>query len=182
MQAGMINFAACMVRIGKIAATHGLQGSVILSHIADASDWLKKDDVLFIELRKESYIPFFVMQAKAAGNDEYIVQLEDVPTVEEARKIVGRPVYVKEDILKESKTESPLLWIGFSLVDKEKGALGTIEDVMQAGAQWLGKITIEGKEVLIPLVKEMILQVNMRNKFIRMDLPEGLIDVYLDNK
>jgi 16S rRNA processing protein RimM len=169
-----------MVRIGKIVATHGLQGAAILKHIAGQGDWLKKDDVLFIELRKESYIPFFVTQAKPANTEEYIINLEDVATVEEAKKLIGRQVYVKEDILGNVQADSPLLWIGFNLVDKEKGGLGAIEDVLQAGPQWLAKLTIEGKEVLIPLVKEMILQVNMRNKFIRMDLPEGLVDMYLE--
>lgn len=171
-----------MVRIGKIVATHGLQGSLILSHIVNKENWLKKDDVLFIELHKESFIPYFVEQGKSANHEEYIIQLEDVTTVELAKKLIGKHVYVKEDILEKAQSDSPLLWIGFNLVDKERGGLGEIEDVMQAGAQWLGKLTIEGKEVLIPLVKEMILQVNTRNKFIRMDLPEGLVEMYLDNK
>lgn len=169
-----------MVRIGKIVATHGLQGALILTHIAGKGEWLKENDVLFVELRKESYIPFFVTQAKASNEEELIVYLEDTTTVEAAKKLIGKHVYIKEDILNNVQSDSPLLWIGFNLVDKEKGGLGTLEDVMQAGAQWLGKITIDGKEVLIPLVKEMILQVNMRNKFIRMDLPDGLIDLYLD--
>lgn len=160
-------------------ATHGLQGDVILRHITESSGWLKKDDVLFIELRKESFIPYFVAQAKAANDEEYIVNLEDTTTVEDAKKLIGKQVYVKEEILASKAKESPLLWIGFNLVDKEKGSLGPIEDVMQAGAQWLAKITYEGHEVLVPLVKPMILDVNVRNKFIRVDLPEGLIDVYL---
>jgi 16S rRNA processing protein RimM len=168
-----------MVRIGKIVATHGLQGAVILKHITGSNDWLKADDVLFIELRKESYIPHFVVQCKASNDEEYIVTMEDISAVEEAKKLVGRPVYVKEDILVGTAKDSPLLWIGFNLVDKQKGSLGPIEDVMQVSGQWLAKITIEGKEVLIPLVEQMLIEVNVRNKYIRMDLPEGLIDVYL---
>ena len=48
---------------------------------------------------------------------------------------------------------------------------------MQAGPQWLAKLTYEGKEVLVPLIEQMILDVNVRNKFIRMDLPEGLLEL-----
>ena len=50
--------------------------------------------------------------------------------------------------------------------------------VMQTGTQWLGKITVDGREALIPLVKEMIVEVNVRNCFIRVDLPDGLLEVY----
>jgi 16S rRNA processing protein RimM len=71
------------------------------------------------------------------------------------------------------------LYIGFNLVDEQKGGLGTIQDVMLVGRQWIAKITISEKEVLIPLVDDMIIEVNMRNKFIRMKLPDGLLEVYL---
>ena len=167
-----------MIRVGKIVATHGLQVAVILKHIVGKSDWLKKDDVLFIELQKESYIPHFVTQAKASNDEEYIANLEDIAAVENARRLVGKHVYVKEETIAIHK-DSPLLWIGFNLVDKTRGGLGRIEDVMETGHQWLAKVTIEEKEVLVPLIEQMLIEVNLRNKFIRVDLPEGLIDVYL---
>lgn len=170
-----------MIRIGKIVATHGLNGAVILKHMTGDSNWLKQGDVLFVELRKGSEIPYFVVTTKAANEEEYIVTLEDVATVEAAKKLVGKQVFVKDDVLKNVKTDSPLLWIGFNLVDKEKGGLGVIEDVVQTGHQWLAKLTIEGKEVLIPLVDDMLIDVNLRNKFVRVDLPEGLIEVYLNS-
>ncbi len=160
-------------------ATHGLNGAVILKHITGSSDWLQKDHVLFAELRKGSHIPYFTTACKAANDEEYIVNLEDVDSMEEAKKLVGKAVYVKEDILSAHAADSPLLWIGFNVVDKEKGSLGPVEDVMQAGPQWLAKITHQGKEALIPLVPEILLDVNIRNKYIRVALPEGLLEVYL---
>jgi 16S rRNA processing protein RimM len=169
-----------MVRVGKIVATHGIQGAVILKHIVERSGWLKKDIPLFIELLKGSYIPYFTIQAKDSNDEEIIIHLEDVASAEAAKKLVGKHVYVNADVLGDKAEDSPLLWIGFNIVDKQKGSLGTIEDVYQAGAQWLAKITINDSEVLIPLVKEFLIQVNTRNKFIRTDLPEGLIDIYLE--
>jgi 16S rRNA processing protein RimM len=168
-----------MIRIGKIVATHGLGGSLILKHIVGNSDWLQKDAVLFVEVRKGSNIPYFTAQVKAHNDEEYILQLEDVDSMEVAKKLISKAVYVEEDILADHATDSPLLWIGFNLVDRAKGGLGVIEDVMQAGAQWLAKITYEGKEVLIPMVPQVIVEVNARNKFIRIDMPEGLLEVYL---
>lgn len=171
-----------MIRVGKIAATHGLKGAVVLVHILEQHDWLSENDVLFLELRKGSQIPYFITEAKEGGGKEYMLLLDEVETQEDAAKLVGKNVYVKEELLEAKKEDSPLAWIGFSLVDKTKGGLGTIEDVMQVGSQWLAQLTIEGKEVLIPLADEMIVDLNLRNKFIRMDLPEGLIEVYLGNQ
>lgn len=166
-----------MIRIGKIVAAHGLQGNIIISHVVGKSDWLKKDDVLFVELNKGSFIPYFVTGAKAANQEEYIVGVEDVESVEAAKKLVGKQVYVKDDILSEHTEDSPLMWIGFKLVDKTKGGIGEIKDVVSTGAQWLATLDYEGREVLIPLIEQLILDVNTRNKYIRMDLPEGLLDI-----
>jgi len=166
-----------MIRIGKIVATHGLKGSVILTHIVGKSDWLKLDDVLFLELNKGSYIPFFVKSVRVANEEEYIINLEDIEQVEDARKLIGKSAYVKEDILANHVNDTPLLWLGFNIVDKEKGRIGVIEDVIQTGHQWLAKVEYEGREVLIPLIEQMIADINLRNKFIRVDLPEGLLDL-----
>jgi len=166
-----------MIRIGKIAAAHGLQGSLILTHIVGKSDWLKKDDVLFLELNKGSYIPFFVLSVRSTADDEYIIGFEDVDRPEAARKLVGKQVYVQEDILKGHAADSPLLWIGFNIVDRERGGIGVIEDVLETGHQWLARITYNDREVLIPLIEQMILNVNVKNRFIRMDLPEGLLEL-----
>jgi 16S rRNA processing protein RimM len=166
-----------MIRIGKIAATHGLQGDMILTHILNKKRWLKKEDVLFLELNKESFIPFFVLNVKGEQEEECLIRLEDVTTVEQAKKLIGKQVYVEEMILDQQKIDSPLLWVGFNIIDREKGEIGRIEDVIQTGHQWLASLHYQGNEVLIPLIKEMILDINMRNKFIRMELPEGLLEL-----
>jgi 16S rRNA processing protein RimM len=166
-----------MIRAGKIAATHGLQGTLIFTHITGNSKWLKKGDVLFVALQKGSRIPYFVTQAKATGNNEYHITLEDITSMEAAKKLVGKEVYVEEQLLGPATQDSPLLWIGFDLVDREKGSLGPLTDVMQTGHQWLGAIQYNGKEVLVPLIPQMILEINTRNRFIRMELPEGLLDL-----
>jgi len=168
-----------MLRVGKIVGVHGLQGAVVLRQIIDNTSWLKKGETLFIELKRESFIPYFVETAKAANDAEYIITLDDVGSPEDAQVLVNKTVYAKEEALETAKVDSPLLYIGFSLVDKQKGGLGNIEDVMLVGRQWIARMTIEGKEVLIPLAEDMIQEVNVRNKFIRITLPDGLLEVYL---
>lgn len=167
-----------MVRIGKIVATHGLKGTVILKHIADKTEWLKEDDVLFLEITKGSRIPYFVLEANVANDEEYHVQLDEVDTVEKGKGLIGKQVYINEDMLVEAATDSPLLWIGFNVVDKRLGSLGEIEDVMQTSVQWIATVRYEGKEVLLPLIDEMLVEVNTKNKYIRTNLPEGLVEVY----
>lgn len=170
-------YLCSMLRVGKIAATHGLQGTLIFTHITGRSNWLKKDQVIFVALQKDSHIPYFVTSVKAVSDTEYHITVDEVTTVEAGKKLVGKQVFVEESLLGAATSDSPLLWIGFNIVDATKGGLGQLTDVSQTGHQWLGTIIAEGKEVLIPLIPQMIIEVNLRNKYIRMDLPDGLLDL-----
>ena len=59
-----------MIRIGKIVATHGIGGSLILTHIVGNSKWLKKGNAIHVEMQKGSYIPYFISNIKANNNEE----------------------------------------------------------------------------------------------------------------
>ena len=168
-----------MIRIGKIVATHGLNGSLILTHVVGNSQWLKKGQVITLEMQKGSYIPYFVSQFKANNDKEYIINVEDIDKIESAKKLVTKQVYVDEAILVDYAKKSPLLWIGFNIIDKHQGEIGEVVDVSQTGYQWLAKVIYHGAEVLIPLIDQMIEKVDVKNKTIEMELPEGLLEVYL---
>ena len=169
-----------MIRIGKIVATHGLNGSLILTHIVGNSKWMKKDQVLMVEMQKGSFIPYFVAQCKAANDEEYIINIEDINKVESAKRLVTKHVYVEESVLSGYEKQSPLLWIGFILIDKKDGEIGVIEDVLQTVNQWLAKLTYKEKEILVPLIEQTIDKLDIKTKTIHMTLPEGLLEVYLD--
>src|ERR1044071_7102139 len=105
-----------MLRIGKIVATHGVNGSLILTHVIGSSDWMKKDQVLLVEMQKGSLIPFFVTKFTANNQKEYIIDVEEINKVDAAKKLVAKQVYVDESALSAYIKKSPLLWIGFGLV------------------------------------------------------------------
>ena len=168
-----------MIRIGKIVATHGINGSLILSHVVGKSTWLKKKHVLLVEMQKGSYIPYFITEFKPNNEKEYIIELEDIDKIEAAKKLVTKQVYVDESILSDFAGQSPLLWIGFILIDKNIGEIGPIEDVVHSGNQWLAKLTCQNSEVLVPLIDQFIAKVDIKAKTVRVILPEGLLEVYL---
>jgi 16S rRNA processing protein RimM len=168
-----------MIRVGKIVATHGIGGSLILTHVVGNSKWLKKGTAIHLEMHKGSFIPYFISNIKANNNEEYIINVEDIDKIEPAKKLVTKHVYVDESILSAFAKQSPLLWIGFKLIDKKEGDLGEIEDVLQTGNQWIAKLTYKETEVLVPLIEQTIDNLNIKTKTIQMTLPDGLLDVYL---
>lgn len=167
-----------MIRIGKIVATHGLSGDVIITHLGGNKPWLKPGDALFVALRKDSHIPFFVSSVKSAVPDELIIHFEDTDTIEAAKKLVSRELFVVEENLVKIGADSPLLWIGFEMVDKAEGKIGVIKDVYQTRNQWLAEVDYKGTEVLVPLVSPVLDKVDVRAKTVYTELPDGLLDVY----
>ena len=175
-----INYlCADMIRVGKIVATHGINGALVLTHIVGNSKWVKPGLALHLEMQKGSYIPYFISGIKINSNEECVINIEDIDKVEAAKKLVTKLVYVDESVLAAYASQSPLLWMGFNLIDKKEGSLGKIEDVMQTGNQWIAKITYKNTEVLIPLIEQTINSLNIRTKTIEMTLPDGLLEVYL---
>ncbi len=167
-----------MIRIGKIVATHGLSGDVIITHLAGKKAWLKPGDVLFVALRKDSFIPFFVSAVKSVVPDELIIHFEETESLEAAKKLIAKELFVKEDILAKSGADSPLLWIGFALIDKTIGTIGTIKDIYQTRSQWLAEVDYKGAEVLVPLVPPVLEKADIKAKKVFVALPDGLLEVY----
>lgn len=167
-----------MLRVGKIVATHGLAGDVILTHITGKKSWLKVGDVLFVALQKESYIPHFVKRIKTSSEKEITLQFEETENVEAARKLLSREVFVKEEMLIGAASDSPLLWIGFEAIDKQEGSLGIIRDMYKTAQQWLATVDVNGKEALLPIVEQTLEKVDLKKKQVFLDLPDGLLAVY----
>lgn len=174
-----ITFAP-MLRVGKIVATHGLAGDVVFTHIAGRKSWLKPGDVLFLALQKGSFIPYFIKGVRSEKLDEMNLSLEDCITVEAARRLVGKEVFVKDEVLQTAAIESPLLWLGFEAIDQHLGSLGPIQDVYKTAQQWLATVVVNGKEALLPLIDQTLRKVDVKAKRLYLDLPPGLLEVYLD--
>lgn len=68
--------------------------------------------------------------------------------------------------------------IGYMMIDGTK-ELAVIQEVIEQPLQILCRLEIEGKEVLIPLHEETIRSVNHKKKQVVVELPDGLLEVYL---
>ena len=69
---------------------------------------------------------------------------------------------------------------GFSVVDKTRGEIGDIRQILDFPSQAVMQVFFKEKEILIPINPQVILEVNRKKKEIQIDAPEGLIDLYLN--
>jgi 16S rRNA processing protein RimM len=166
-------------KIGKLVSAFGLKGELILKHNLGKKTSLKGLQAIFVEERKESFIPWFIESAKIKSEDELYIKLADVNTREAAIKLTQKEIWVPEpDFKKFSAKSSPINLLGYDIVEESK-TLGKILEVIEQPHQLLCRIDIEGKEVLIPLNEDTIKKVDKKARQVIVQLPEGLLEIYL---
>ena len=70
--------------------------------------------------------------------------------------------------------------IGFKVTDKLFGDVGILKGVNDSTPQALFEIERDGKEILVPVNDDFIDKLDKPNKILHLDVPEGLIEMYLD--
>ena len=166
-------------KIGKFVGAYGLKGELVLKHELGKKTSLKSLRTIFIEEKKDSFLPWFVDSARIKNEREVILKLEGVVTREAAIKLTQKEVwFTGEDLKKFSSKESPIHLLGYAIV--QNGAfIGKIEEIVEQAHQVLCKINISGKEALIPLNEVTLQKIDHRKKEIIVQLPEGLLEIYL---
>ena len=150
--------------MGRVAKTHGIKGEVTIKlDVDDPSDYLDLKYFL-LEINKV-LTPFFVEKLVCSG-DKFFVSIQDVKTVEAASALTGKEVYLPLEML--PKLSGKQFYYhevkGFMVVDEEKGELGPISEVIEYPTQAIIQVFKDKKEILIPILDQVIQKVDRRSK------------------
>lgn len=167
--------------IGYITKTKGLKGEVQLffefAHYQDLDL-----DVLFLAVDGKM-VPFFTASHKMYDNSTALFFFEDVDHIDKAQPLVKKKVYLplaKMPVRDEDDFTYEDLK-GFIVSDQTEGLLGEITAVNEFPQQYVATVLFKEKEILFPLNEDMIVQINHEQQTLMVDLPEGLIELYLNS-
>jgi 16S rRNA processing protein RimM len=166
--------------LGKILKTHGNKGHVMVHLDVDDPDAYSKLASVYLDLHGER-IPFFILAMDLRHNRKAIVKFQDFDTLEDAESLQGLEMYLPIDKLPALKGNRFYFHeiIGFKVTDLNHGDIGVIEDILELPHQALFQVRHGEKEILIPIVDEIIQKVDRKNKLLLIDAPAGLIEIYL---
>jgi 16S rRNA processing protein RimM len=167
-------------KIGSVIKTRGLKGELQL--YVDFED-LQLIDVtaVFADLAGK-LVPYFVESIKYAHNGTAYLFLEDVDTIEKASKLVKKDFYLPNKAKPKRKKNLFTLkdLLGFTAVDINEGELGKINEIQELPQQLIAKVTYKECEVLFPLNEDIVVGIDRVTSIVKVDLPEGLLEIYLD--
>ena len=167
-----------LLQVGVITTTHGVRGEVKVFPTTDDANRFKKLKKVILDTGKEQ-LDLEITQVKFFKN-LVILKFKGIDNINDIEKYKGKSLYVtRENAVKLKKNEYFIAdLIGLKAVSEDGTELGKITDVLQTGANDVYVVkTPQKKEVLIPAIKDCILEVDVEAGYVKLHLLPGLLDL-----
>lgn len=167
--------------LGVLAKPHGIKGA--FHAFLDVDDPYEYEDLTSVFIQEgQELVPYFIEDIQIKPNQNLIL-LEGIDSVEKAKNLVGKKMFLPMSFLPKLKDNQFYFHeiIGFQVEDKQEGLLGIVKEVVSLGAQDVLVMIYQNREVLIPLIDEIIPKINKKDKIVLTNLPEGLLEIYMND-
>ena len=165
--------------LGRIVKPFSYKGELVLFFDVDNPEEYLDLEYVYIEINKR--LVKYEIESMRPHSNKMVARFKDLME-DEATLLVGKDMYLPLEFL--PKLEGNKFYfhevIGFSVEDKTKGKIGTIKEIYDNMTQPIMVLDFDGKEVLIPIIDRVIKEVDREHRLIKIEAPEGLIDIYLE--
>ena len=164
--------------LGTVVAKYSFKGELLIKlDTNDPKAYLSLQS--FLIEQESKLIPCFTTKVRLHKSQLLRVSLEDVKSEKQADLMIGKSVYLPLDEL--PKLEDNQFYfhdiIGFEVIDNLQGLIGTISGINDASSQVLLEVEHDGRQIMIPLVDELIQKLDKQQKQLYLSIPEGLLDL-----
>lgn len=163
--------------VGKLQKPHGIHGAFHFVFDFLPTDEENLPTVFYVG--EGNKIPYFVKEIRMTSDQGGLIELEEISNREAAKPLVNELIYIPSadfDTYFE-ETIDYTEYVGFEIIDPERGSLGIIEEILEYPQQIMAQIQRNNQPVLIPLADELIIDVDEQKKIIVLECPDGLLDL-----
>lgn len=166
-----------LLQVGAITSTHGVRGEVkVFPTTDDAKRFGKLKEV---ELETKEGTTTLHIKGVKYFKQFVILKFEEYNSLNDVESIKGRKLFVtRKNAVKLQKNEYFIAdLIGMRVINEEKELEGLVDDVIQTGANDVYDITLaDGRNLLLPAIKDCVLNVDIESRVIKIHILEGLLD------
>jgi 16S rRNA processing protein RimM len=170
-------------QLGSIGKTHGLKGFVTAFMDVDDLDDYRKLKSVYLEMPAApgKLTAYDVEKFQPHADNRALLKLKGFDTIESAEPLRNAKLYRPLAELPQLEDDQFYFHdvIGYLVVDETLGELGTVETFYEMPQQDLMGMRYQGQEILVPVVGEVITRADQAARKVYVNLPEGLLDVYL---
>ena len=163
------------LEIGQIVSTHGIRGEVRINPWCNGPEFVKKFKTLYKDANGKD---FFKVVSCRPHKNVAIVKVGGIDTIEQAEKFRGKIVYISR---KDAKLPKDKYFVqdllGCTVFDADDGKVyGEISDVSKTGANDVWHIKNGEKEYLIPVIDDVVINVDVADNKIEIRPLKGIFD------
>ena len=166
------------LRVGVITNTHGIAGEVKVFPTTDDAARFKKLKTVIVDMGREK-IELNIASVKFFKN-LVILKFKEFNNINDVEKFVKKDLLITRDnAVPLGENENFICdLIGLSVITDDGIELGKLTDVLQTGANDVNVVTgNNGREILIPAIRQCILNVDIESKCMTVHLLEGLTEI-----
>ena len=167
--------------IGKFISPQGLKGNIKVKPNSDFPERFTKPGKRWIQRTNE--LPTEIQLLKGTlipGKSIYVLSIEGVSNRSSAEKIIGWNLVIPVDSRPNLNKDE---YHYFDLIGLEarrgphKKLIGYVTDLIKGGNDLLEIELVEGKKVLVPFVKEIVPEIAIKEKWLLINPPPGLLEL-----
>jgi 16S rRNA processing protein RimM len=161
--------------VGRIVGVHGLCGNLKVHSYAESLSVFKPNSRIFVET-KDSQGHWFAIEEAKPFRRGVLLSLKGLSTRDLAQPLVGGELFIERANL-PILADGEYYWfdiIGLSVFTAENEYIGQVETVIPTQGNDIFVVRNGKRETLIPALASVVQEVNLHNKTMRINLPEGL--------
>lgn len=166
-----------MLRVGVITSTHGVRGEVKVFPTTDDAKRFKTLKKVILDGREP--LELSIEQVKFFKN-MVILKFKGYDNINDVETWRQRDLLITRDQAVELKEDEYFITdlIGLTVVNEEEAVLGRVKDVLKTGANDVYVVELTGgKELLLPAIKDCILNVDLEGGRMKVHVLDGLMDL-----
>ena len=164
-------------QVGVITSTHGVRGEVKVYPTTDDPKRFKRLKEVILDTGKEQLI--LEIEGVKFFKQFVILKFKGFDNINDIEKYRQKSLYVtRANAVRLRKDEYFIAdLMGLTVIDEEDKEIGVLKDVMETGANDVYEITMnDDRELLLPAIKQCVLEVNVEEGFIKVHILDGLLD------
>ena len=165
------------LQVGVISSTHGVRGEVKVFPTTDDVKRFKRLKEVILDTGKEELV--LEIEGVKFFKQFVILKFKGFDNINDIEKYKTKSLYVtRANAVRLRKDEYFIADLqGLTVINEEEQVIGTLRDVMETGANDVYIVDMtDGREVLIPAIKECILNVDVEGGKIQIHIMDGLLD------
>jgi 16S rRNA processing protein RimM len=161
--------------VGLVVRPHGVRGMLLVEGTSDLIRAINFGDRVFFDQGASS----FKLNSISAHRKRFLVKLDSIDTREDAERMRGLILQIHFEDADPLPEGSYYYWqlIGLNVVDEDDRSLGELVEIVETGANDVYVVrSVDGKEILIPAIEQVIKSVNLQLGRMEVHLLPGLVD------